>query len=213
MLAAADSIDDDLPIESAEPIRNENDPVDNPNLDYKELESGKLEIQITDAVSEKETIKFKVQVKTDLPSFVESRGREFKVERTHHEFSWLHGSLSENSLYAGYLIPPKPQKPDFSSPSKQLHDISEKEDKLPKEDIAFLKVIFDNLLSFHILKAPTYMIKMRYFQTDLEDKYLAQFKKAVSTHEIFLSRICQHKILRSATYTSFGRLKSQRQQF
>ena len=138
MLAAADSIDDDLPIESAEPT----DPVDSlaSKVADQDLESRRLEIQITDAVSEKETIKFKIQVKTDLPSFVESRGHEFKVERTHHEFSWLHSSYSENPLYAGYLIPPKPQKPDFSSPSKQLHDISEKEKELPKEDIAFLKV-------------------------------------------------------------------------
>ena len=140
MLAAADSIDDDLPIESS--IAEQHDPVDHlaSKVADQNLESRRLEIQITDAVSEKETIKFKIQVKTDLPSFVESRGHEFKVERTHHEFSWLHSSFSENPLYAGYLIPPKPQKPDFSSPSKQLHDISEKEDKIPKEDIAFLKV-------------------------------------------------------------------------
>lgn len=140
MLAAADSIDDDLPIENSEA-----DPVPDPveSLAEKVMEQaleGKLEIQITDAVSEKETIKFKIQVKSDLQSYTESRGREFKVERTHHEFSWLHSSLSENQMYAGYLIPPKPQKPDFSSPSKQLHEISEKEEKLPKEDIAFLKV-------------------------------------------------------------------------
>jgi sorting nexin-5/6/32 len=172
MLAAADSIDDDLPIEDAE--QSQNNQVDNlaTKVADQNLDDRRIEIQITDAVSEKETIKFKIQVKTDLPSFVESRGHEFNVERTHHEFSWLHSSFSENPLYAGYLIPPKPQKPDFSTPSKQLHDISEKEKELPKEDMAFLK-------------------------TDLEDKYLAQFKKAVSTHEIFLRRICQHKVLRN----------------
>lgn len=171
MLAAADSFDDDLPIESPEPISEAEISKDEPNKDHV-AGNGKLMISITDAVSERETVKFMIQVNSDLPSYVESRGREFKVSRTHHEFSWLHSSLSDNPMYAGYLLPPKPQKPDFSMPSKKLHEINETEEKFPNEDVSIMK-------------------------SELEAQYLAQFKKAVAAHEVFLQRICQHQTLRN----------------
>ena len=64
--------------------------------------------------SEKETIKFTINVKTRIGSYVSQRGSdEFKVVRSYTDFSWLHSSLSENDLYSGLLIPPKPYKPDF----------------------------------------------------------------------------------------------------
>ena len=49
--------------------------------------------------------------------------------------------------------------------------MKEDEEKLGKDEVAVLKA-------------------------ELEAEYLALFKKAVSIHELFISRICQHSLLR-----------------
>lgn len=40
-----------------------------------------LAVEISDAISEKENVKFTIVVKTSLPSFTESKGSEYKEHR------------------------------------------------------------------------------------------------------------------------------------
>ena len=65
--------------------------------------------------SEKESVKFTINIKTEIPSYTAARGQAYSVVRSYSDFVWLHTSLSENELYYGLLIPPKPYKPDFES--------------------------------------------------------------------------------------------------
>lgn len=131
-----------------------------------------LAVEISDAISEKENVKFTIVVKTSLPSFTESKGSEYKVIRSHHDFAWLHASLQENPRYAGLLIPPKPSKPDFESSSIKFQKMKEDEERIGKEEVEVLKA-------------------------ELEAEYLALFKKAVAIHEIFIARVCHHELLRN----------------
>lgn len=58
-------------------------------------------MDISDALSEKEKVKFTVHTKTTLPEF---RNSEFIVVRQHEEFVWLHDRYEENEDYAGYIV-------------------------------------------------------------------------------------------------------------
>ena len=60
-------------------------------------------------------MKFTINIKTEIPSYTAARGQSYSVVRSYSDFVWLHTSLSENELYYGLLIPPKPYKPDFES--------------------------------------------------------------------------------------------------
>jgi hypothetical protein len=60
-----------------------------------------LQIDISDALSEKDKVKFTVHTKTTLPDFQKS---EFLVVRQHEEFVWLHDRFEENEEYAGYIV-------------------------------------------------------------------------------------------------------------
>ncbi|PZC76393.1 hypothetical protein B5X24_HaOG204692 [Helicoverpa armigera] len=89
-----------------------------PKLDKKKpnenvcLADNSLLVDISDALSEKEKVKFTVHTKTTLPEFQKS---EFIVVRQHEEFVWLHDRYEENEEYAGYIIPPAPPRPDFDA--------------------------------------------------------------------------------------------------
>lgn len=60
-----------------------------------------MQVDISDALSEKEKVKFTVHTKTTLPEFQKS---EFFVVRQHEEFVWLHDRYEENEEYAGYIV-------------------------------------------------------------------------------------------------------------
>lgn len=60
-----------------------------------------LQVDISDALSEKDKVKFTVHTKTTLPDFQKS---EFFVVRQHEEFVWLHDRFEENEEYAGYIV-------------------------------------------------------------------------------------------------------------
>ncbi|KAK5917516.1 hypothetical protein CgunFtcFv8_012400 [Champsocephalus gunnari] len=64
-----------------------------------------LQVDISDALSERDKVKFTVHTKSTLPNFKQN---EFSVVRQHEEFIWLHDSFVENEEYAGYIIPPAP---------------------------------------------------------------------------------------------------------
>ncbi|MGH0180652.1 UNVERIFIED_CONTAM: hypothetical protein FKN15_022587, partial [Acipenser sinensis] len=61
-----------------------------------------LQVEISDAVSERDKVKFTVHTKTSLPRF---KRAEFSVVRQHEEFIWLHDTYLENEDYAGIIMP------------------------------------------------------------------------------------------------------------
>ncbi|XP_040207128.1 sorting nexin-5 [Rana temporaria] len=126
-----------------------------------------LQIDIPDAISERDKVKFTVHTKTTLNIF---QNPEFSVTRQHDDFNWLHDSLTENEEYAGIIIPPAPAKPDFDGPRDKMQKLGEGEGSMTKDEFAKMK-------------------------QELEAEYLAVFKKTVSVHEVFLQRIASHPIL------------------
>uniref|UniRef100_A0A8C9K606 Sorting nexin 5 n=2 Tax=Panthera tigris TaxID=9694 RepID=A0A8C9K606_PANTA len=126
-----------------------------------------LQIDIPDALSERDKVKFTVHTKTTLPTF---QSPEFSVTRQHEDFVWLHDTLIETADYAGLIIPPAPTKPDFDGPREKMQKLGEGEGSMTKEEFAKMK-------------------------QELEAEYLAVFKKTVSSHEVFLQRLSSHPVL------------------
>lgn len=123
-----------------------------------------LKIEISDALNEKDKVKFTVKTKTSIKTFKEN---EFSVIREHEEFVWLHDRFVENEEFAGYIIPPSPPKPDFDASREKLQKLTEGESTMTKEEFGKMK-------------------------QELESEYLAMFKKTVQMHEVFLSRLAAH---------------------
>lgn len=134
-----------------------------------DLSENSLVVEISDALSEKDKVKFTVHTKTSMKEFAKS---DFSVVRQHEEFVWLHDSYVEDERYAGLLIPPAPLKPDFDASREKLAKLSEGEGSMTKEEFSRMK-------------------------HELEAEYLAIFKKTVAMHEIFLSRLASHPQLKN----------------
>ncbi len=60
-----------------------------------------LVVDISDALSERDKVKYTVHTKTTLPDFTLP---EMSVVREHEEFIWLHSCLEENECYAGFIV-------------------------------------------------------------------------------------------------------------
>lgn len=71
--------------------------------DNIDLSDKSLQVDISDALSEKDKVKFTVHTKTTLPEFQKP---DFLVVRQHEEFVWLHDRFEENEEYAGYIVRP-----------------------------------------------------------------------------------------------------------
>jgi len=127
-----------------------------------------LIVDISDALSEKDKVKFKVHTRTTLKNFQKS---EFLVVRQHEEFIWLHDRYEENPDYAGYIIPPPPPRPNFDASREKLQRLGEGEGTMTKEEFNKMK-------------------------QELEAEYLATFKKTVAMHEVFLTRLASHSVFR-----------------
>uniref|UniRef100_A0A8C9AGP7 Sorting nexin 32 n=1 Tax=Prolemur simus TaxID=1328070 RepID=A0A8C9AGP7_PROSS len=127
-----------------------------------------LQVEISDAVSERDKVKFTVQTKSCLPHFAQT---EFSVVRQHEEFIWLHDAYVENEEYAGLIIPPAPPRPDFEASREKLQKLGEGDSSISREEFAKMK-------------------------QELEAEYLAIFKKTVAMHEVFLQRLAAHPTLR-----------------
>nr|XP_031304345.1 sorting nexin-32 isoform X4 [Camelus dromedarius] len=127
-----------------------------------------LWVEISDAVSERDKVKFTVQTKSCLPHFAQT---EFSVVRQHEEFIWLHDAFVENEEYAGLIIPPAPPRPDFEASREKLQKLGEGDSCVTREEFAKMK-------------------------QELEAEYLAIFKKTVAMHEVFLQRLAAHPTLR-----------------
>ncbi|KAI1284811.1 Sorting nexin-6 [Halotydeus destructor] len=128
-----------------------------------------LAVDISDALSEKDKVKFTVHTKTSLTEFAKP---DFSVVRQHEEFIWLHNVLEENEDYSGFIIPPAPPRPDFDASREKLHKLGEGEGTMTKEE-------FDKM------------------KQELEAEYLATFKKTVAMHEVFLQRLAAHPKFRA----------------
>lgn len=142
-------------------------PTENVNLDSNEVDPNSpdyLKIEISDALNEKDKVKFTVKTKTTIKAFKET---EFSVIREHEEFVWLHDRFVENEEFAGFIIPPSPPKPDFDASREKLQKLTEGEGTMTKEEFGKMK-------------------------QELESEYLAMFKKTVQMHEVFLSRLAAH---------------------
>ncbi|XP_072345423.1 sorting nexin-32-like isoform X1 [Scyliorhinus torazame] len=127
-----------------------------------------LQVEISDAVSERDKVKFTVHTKTNLSHFKQP---EFSVVRQHEEFIWLHDTYLENEDYAGVIIPPAPPKPNFDASREKLQKLGEGDGSMTREEFAKMK-------------------------QELEAEYLAIFKKTVAMHEVFLQRLAAHPQLR-----------------
>ncbi|XP_065156344.1 sorting nexin-6 isoform X1 [Atheta coriaria] len=132
------------------------------------LTDNSLIVDISDALSEKDKVKFTVHTRTTLKNFQKS---EFLVVRQHEEFIWLHDRYEENPIYAGYIIPPPPPRPNFDASREKLQRLGEGEGTMTKEEFNKMK-------------------------QELEAEYLATFKKTVAMHEVFLTRLASHSIFR-----------------
>lgn len=65
------------------------------------LTDNSLCVDISDALSEKDKVKFTVHTRTKLPGYAKD---DFFVVRQHEEFVWLHDRFEENEDYAGYIV-------------------------------------------------------------------------------------------------------------
>merc|ERR1712105_256241 len=93
-------------------------------------------VDISDALSERDKVKFTVHTKTTLPQFKEP---EFSVVRQHEEFIWLHDRYVEHEEYAGIIIPPAPPRPDFDASREKLQRLGEGEGTMTKEEFTKMK--------------------------------------------------------------------------
>ncbi|KAK9511067.1 hypothetical protein O3M35_005707 [Rhynocoris fuscipes] len=134
-----------------------------------DLTDNSLIVDISDALSEKDKVKFTVHTKTSLPEFQKT---DFTVVRQHEEFVWLYDRFEENEDYSGYIIPPAPPRPDFDASREKLQKLGEGEGTITKEEYTKMK-------------------------QELEAEYLATFKKTVAMHEVFLCRLAAHPVFRN----------------
>ncbi|KAK9882788.1 hypothetical protein WA026_023206 [Henosepilachna vigintioctopunctata] len=136
------------------------------------LTDNSLLVDISDALSEKDKVKFTVHTRTTMKVFQKS---EFLVVRQHEEFIWLHDRYEEQQKYAGYIIPPPPPRPNFDASREKLQRLGEGEGTMTKEEFTKMK-------------------------QELEAEYLATFKKTVAMHEVFLTRLASHSVFRDDSH-------------
>ncbi|VUZ40117.1 unnamed protein product [Hymenolepis diminuta] len=127
-----------------------------------------LHVEISDALSNKDLVSFTVRTKTNLPEF---KTQNMQVNRIHDDFIWLHDQFEDNSAFAGFIIPPAPPRPDFDASRAKLTRLGKSEGTMTKQDMQKLKA-------------------------ELEAEYLANFKKTVAMHQVFLQRVASHSVLR-----------------
>ena len=117
-----------------------------------------LQVDISDALSERDKVKFTVHTKSSLPNFKQN---EFSVVRQHEEFIWLHDSFIENEDYAGYIIPPAPPRPDFDASREKLQKLGEGEWSMTKEEFTKMKQELEayvTLLLFVLVLVPFFCL-------------------------------------------------------
>ncbi|EEB18301.1 Sorting nexin-6, putative [Pediculus humanus corporis] len=132
------------------------------------LPQNEIKVEISDALSEKDKVKFTVQTTKYTSNLEEIK---FSVVRQHEEFVWLHDRFEEEPKYIGFIIPPAPPRPDFDASREKLQKLGEGEGTMTKEEFSKMK-------------------------QELEAEYLATFKKTVAVHEMFLIRLAKHPVFK-----------------
>ncbi|KAM7538837.1 hypothetical protein Aperf_G00000050553 [Anoplocephala perfoliata] len=127
-----------------------------------------LNVEISDALSNKDLVSFTIRTKTNIPEF---KNQIMQVNRIHDDFIWLHDQFEDNPSFAGFIIPPAPPRPDFDASRAKLQRLGKSEGTMTKQDMQKLKA-------------------------ELEAEYLANFKKTVAMHQVFLQRVASHLVLR-----------------
>ncbi|KAL0274268.1 UNVERIFIED_CONTAM: hypothetical protein PYX00_006734 [Menopon gallinae] len=158
----------DLDESTVSDILNENESKKVTKSETVDLNSHPLKVEISDALSEKEKVKFTVHTTTTIPTFSRT---SFSVVRQHEEFVWLHDRFEEEPMYVGFIIPPAPPRPDFEASREKLLKLGESEGTMTTDE-------FDKM------------------KKELEAEYLATFKKTVAMHEMFLIRLATHPVFR-----------------
>ena len=110
-------------------------------------------MDISDALSERDKVKFTVHTKSSLLNFKQN---EFSVVRQHEEFIWLHDSFIVNEDYAGYIIPPAPPRPDFDASREKLQKLGEGEGSMTKEEFTKMKQELEAYVTFVVICACFY---------------------------------------------------------
>ncbi|CAG2177175.1 unnamed protein product [Oppiella nova] len=165
MLTLHEGSEDSAQTTARQTTHADNNAVNNKSRsDTIDLADSSLVVDISDALSERDRVKFTIHTKTTLEEF---KSQDFSVVRQHEEFIWLHTSLVDNELYAGFIIPPAPPRPDFDASREKLQKLGEGEGTMTKEEFQKMK-------------------------QELEAEYLATFKKTVAMHEVFLQRLAIH---------------------
>ncbi|KAH9384869.1 hypothetical protein HPB48_026899 [Haemaphysalis longicornis] len=95
-----------------------------------------LVVDISDALSERDKVKFTVHTKTTLSDFQKP---EFSVLRQHEEFIRLHNALEESEDYAGMIIRPAPPRSHFDASREKLQKLGEGDGSMTKEEFAKMK--------------------------------------------------------------------------
>uniref|UniRef100_A0A2I3RAS9 PX domain-containing protein n=1 Tax=Pan troglodytes TaxID=9598 RepID=A0A2I3RAS9_PANTR len=127
-----------------------------------------LLVDISDALSEWNKVKFTVHTKSLFPNFKQN---EFSVVQQREQFIWLHDSFVKNEDYAGYIIPPAPPRADFDASREKVQKLGEGEGSMTKEEFTKMK-------------------------QEVEAGYLGISKNTVVMHEVFLCHVTAHPILR-----------------
>jgi len=124
-------------------------------------------VKIVEAISERLEVKYSIRTTTKSEQF---QGSTFTVMRTHGEFEWLFSSLAENPKYWGFIIPGKPEKSDMGE----------------------IRARFGQLAEFKEMNSHDEFVREK---DEVTAEYLAEFKRTVVRHELFLKRIVEHPAL------------------
>lgn len=157
-------------------------------------------VDISDALSERDKVKYTVHTRTRLPDLKP----ETSVVREHEEFLWLHGVLEENESYAGFIVscslsrfswkpsycrfPQLPQNRTLTPPVRNFRNWEKEKQLWRKKSSSRWSTTWNSQFLFWI---PT-----NYKLICCRD-YLAQFKKTVAMHEVFLQRIAAHPVFKN----------------
>ncbi|XP_077520946.1 sorting nexin 6 isoform X3 [Amblyomma americanum] len=168
--------------------------------DTIDLADQSLLVDISDALSERDKVKFTVHTKTTLSDFQKP---EFSVLRQHEEFIWLHDALEECESYAGFIIPPAPPRPDFDASREKLQKLGEGEGSMTKEEFTKMKQELEAFTCPVVSGPSSACLVSGAGPPSCADRssslweYLATFKKTVAMHELFLQRLALHPVFRT----------------
>uniref|UniRef100_A0A8C9I2Q5 Uncharacterized protein n=1 Tax=Piliocolobus tephrosceles TaxID=591936 RepID=A0A8C9I2Q5_9PRIM len=107
-----------------------------------------LQVDIADALSEWDKVKFTVHTKSLFPNFKQN---EFSVVQQHKQFIWRRTSFVKNEDYAGYIISPAPPRPDFDASREKVQKLGE-QGSMTNEEFTKMNRNWKNLGFYRYMK-------------------------------------------------------------